>query len=448
MKHTLLIISLLVFSFVSHGQVRELQIDALSNSIVRTVDDEYRLIYTEIAPGIGHFILYCQETADAIAFKLPDKWSIRDVRIWDKKEAYFCGTYDDHGLIGKFDIFSLFSGSSGIDYALCIGVSHMGYVYLDDLKRLDLFQTSGPSGDTVNMAIVGASTFFDPGTTQGTSVSSARFDGTLWEINTFFNKGYEYNYTDIACLDDVIVAAATDPNGKGCYLRTYRSTYSDFLSNYYINGTIYKIDYQMPEGDVLVAHASGNTSVFAHYDNTPGAVVSTVLHEVYIDPATGVPPATIPTWRTDPASTVPYGVQWKMHELNVAQDKYPYLLQKADYPAAAYTGIHDWLLEMQLIHAPYAASAWFPDLCTAHSMDLEMSYYQPLVSGEKTRLRLYHAPWTPAVTPCTPFSSIMVKYDNASSMICHTDTSTDPMSVPNDVFMPTLYPIDIEDICY
>ena len=444
-RRKVLIFILLFVSFgMAQAQVNEFNIGAANNSIIRAVDSAYQLVYTEDASGQGSFLLFRQGGATAMAFDLPVDLHIHDVRIWNQSEAYFCGTEKANGVVGKFDIFSLFFGSGVVDYAIYLGSSLHGYVRVHDLKRLNLFESNDLWGSTVNMALIGTSTFFDPGTTQGTSVSSAWFDGSMWHMNTFFNKGYDYIYTDVTCLDDVVVATASDSNGHGCYFRTYMAV-NDFLAHYYINGILYEVVYQTPVGDVLAAHSVGNKMVLAHYDEVSG--MGTVLHEVTINPFTGEPLSLIPSWNTHPGSVPPYGSSWHLYELGVVQGMYPYLLQKAEYVSTSYTGVHDWLARFQLNPLPYTASLWYPDQFRAQSMDIDSQFQQPLLSGQMSLLRTYQAPWQASITACVPYSTVDVQYVTASWKKVYTDSSYDRKELNNIVHVPVLYQVIVRPLC-
>ena len=110
-RFIILIFSMLIYSVPSVAQVREFQIGARNNSIIRSVDDEHVLIYTQPVVDSGYFILYKRSDNTALAISLPIKWEIRDVRIHNGNEAYFCGTDGSRGLIGMFDIPQFFFGN-------------------------------------------------------------------------------------------------------------------------------------------------------------------------------------------------------------------------------------------------------------------------------------------------------------------------------------------------
>lgn len=83
MKRFIILIfsALFLFSGMVRAQVNEFNISAANNSIIRSVDDERQLIYTEISSSEAFFILYRNGFSSAKAFKLPKGWQIHDVRI-------------------------------------------------------------------------------------------------------------------------------------------------------------------------------------------------------------------------------------------------------------------------------------------------------------------------------------------------------------------------------
>lgn len=198
----LIILSSFFFSTAASAQVTELHIGANLNSIVRNVDETTQLIYTEVSPTESYFVLYHEGHPTADVFRLPSNHSpfhIKDVRI-NEREAYFCGTADGMGMVGKFDIPDVFSGTGQVDYGF-LGFTSDNTVYVDSLCRLELYN----AGIRVCMAMVGVARY-DGMTTS--PVVSARLIGTSWKFYTDAQKD-EYRFTDISCLDDMIVASGT-----------------------------------------------------------------------------------------------------------------------------------------------------------------------------------------------------------------------------------------------
>jgi len=196
MKRILFIIIVLVASATLQAQVREFQISAQSNSIIRTVDDAHVLIYTQSSIDSGFFIYYKKGDNTALAFRVPTKWEIHDVRIHKGVEAYFCGT-TGNGLIGMFNIASVFSGTGSVNYTVC-GWTEREYVLPIDLKRLDLFEYGGQ----VHMAMTGSSLWFNPTMLPNTTVMSAYLNGGNWHYCCYCNKDQYVAFTDIVYNDD------------------------------------------------------------------------------------------------------------------------------------------------------------------------------------------------------------------------------------------------------
>ena len=177
---------MLVCSAVSVAQVTELSINASANSIIRSVDGEHVLVYTETATGDGYFLLYRDGDPTAQAFQVENSAKVRDVRIGEDMIAYFCGTClgGTMGLVGMFDIAAVFSGTDNVYYGFCDWSGLLYRLKPTDLKRLDLFDSAG----VVGMAMVGDSKT-DLGLIEdGTTVASAWFDGS-WHMCAYLNKG-------------------------------------------------------------------------------------------------------------------------------------------------------------------------------------------------------------------------------------------------------------------
>ena len=191
MKRIVLIFFLLVATLTTHAQVREFQIGALQNSIVRSVYADYQLIYTQPTVDSGFFILYRAGDPTAQAFRVPDKWEIHDVRIHNGAQVFFCGRCGGQALVGSFVIPVAFSGAGGLDYYLC-GWSNGGYVLPTDFQRMDLYR----SGDTVCMAMTGTSMWFRTSPQPNTTVASAYFIGSTCYMKFYINKGYYIKFTD------------------------------------------------------------------------------------------------------------------------------------------------------------------------------------------------------------------------------------------------------------
>ena len=129
-----------------------------------------------------------------------------------------------------------------------------------------------------------------------TTVMSAYWDASgNCSYHCFCNKDMSMSFTDVACLDEVIVAVGTDPQGEGCYMKTFERQ-DDFPVNPIDHGKKISIDFERPMGDVLAEYKEGNTMVLSQYNKITSGI-STVLYRTEVSPTTGRPTTTaIDTW--------------------------------------------------------------------------------------------------------------------------------------------------------
>lgn len=217
MKRIVLIFFLLVATLATHAQVQEFQIGAQSNSIVRSVMGDSVLIYTEVSPTEAYFLLYVDGNTTAQAFQLlPGEYvQVRDVRIHDGKYAYFCGTKlaGSLAVVGRFDINDVFSGTGSVEWGIFQWVPYSSTLFVTDMTRLDLFEYQ----DTVRMAMVGK-TVYDWGVPlQGTTVASAWFDGSNWQLNMELDNPDEKVNVAAVCIygKPLVFRVKTDSMARG-----------------------------------------------------------------------------------------------------------------------------------------------------------------------------------------------------------------------------------------
>ena len=439
MKRIVLIFFMLVATPATHAQVREFQIGALQNSIVRSVYADYQLIYTQPTVDSGFFILYRAGDPTAQAFRVPDKWEIHDVRIHNGAQVFFCGRCGGQALVGSFVIPVAFSGAGGLDYYLC-GWSNDGYVLPTDFQRLDLYR----SGDTVCMAMTGTSMWFKTSPQPNTTVASAYFIGSTCYIRCYNNKGHYIKFTDVACLDDMIVAVGTDTSGNGCLVKTF-GKWAEFPNHPLTPSYMVSLDYESPVGDVLAVHRGGDTAVLAQY-NDNGTTVSTVLYDVPFSPFTGVPTMTSPGVRKSSMPTYqPYGPSWRMLELNWLSG-YAWLLQRSEYGVNPTLGVIDWL-----VRVPFGGSGpvwmWHPQSCNAQSLDINVARHLPSLSGENTWLRLYDAVWYPNSTACYDFWNSAFVPNTARWHLEETDDPTDWIRKKTTPYSVNVFNVRVDRVC-
>lgn len=435
MKRIFLIIFSLLFSWTVTAQVREVQIAANVNSIVRQLDDTTVLMYAEGgAPSVGSFLLYEDGDVSAQVLTLPTYMHVRDMRIWDKQYAYFCGYIDWIGsstlaMVGCFDIAATSGGAGNIDWAYFSSSSPSSCPEPTAMRRLELFET----GDTVCMAMVGDAIF---GGDSITTVMSAHKTGSSsWMASVLIHKG-DYKFTDLTVLRHLVVAVGTYAADTGCIVEPFRRTLyfpAQPLDPYWAH----RFDFGSPVGEVLVAQEHGDIAVMAHYDQADG--LRTVLQRTAFDTTTGVP-TVLQALVVPPASTETYDAGKRLWELTVAGGD-SYLLQRGCYPA--WPGINDWRIKVSL---PWSASVdgWRLFWEKAYSLDVTSARW---VTTRENQLRLQGPQWMPGTEEC-------YKHETISGTITFSVVQKpyfEPYSaVPNVNSWPfsiTLSKVEVTEIC-
>ena len=414
MKKTFLVmVAMLLLAAGARAQVTQFNIGGRDNSIVRAVDAENILIYTEDATGNGWFLLYHDGDDTARAFQLPTYFPmwVNDVRIDRQREAFFCGGIiyggDTCGLVGSFKINDVFYSGGMPSYGWAIWDSTQ-WMHPTDFQRLKLFNVSGQ----VCMAMTGISEFDYGEQIMPTSVSSAWFDGSFWKICTFTHKNEPMSFTDIACLDNSIVAVGHGLYDSSCYIKTFRPAL-DFPSQPCYTNVVFRIDYGVAAGNVLVTQLAADTALLAVFDQ--GDNLRTILHRVEFDP--GGKPVKFDAWVTNPASSHTYSSSWRQRELAVS-DNGVWLLQQSAYPLALPdTTLGDWLLRfgLPLSSGTLSIDTWRPAYGVQSSIDMNFLSSMPWTSLSSPRLRIYHPAWSLTDNDCGRYYVWNVDHKQLSS---------------------------------
>lgn len=438
-RKTLLFIVLSFLStFAVYGQVTEFGIGADSYPIIRSLPSKANLILTKGTSGNDVFILHTDNQPVAQSFELYPGVKVHDVRIWNNEYAYFCGTYEplDWGIVGRFNIADVFNGTGNISFGAFDWVDS-GFIKASDLKRLELYKL----GTTAGMAMVGDAVFDSLHPEPTTTVASAYFDGANWQLCTYMRKPDTVRFTDIACLDNIIVAVGSDTSGAGCFVKTFFSA-ANFPLYPCMPGEFVRILYGNPVGDVLVKKTLRDTAVIAHLDNTLGT--RTVFHKVPVDQITGIPTITALTWVTATAPSVISNQRvWELATLgNTA-----YLLQNAPLPSAPPTTNHCWIAHCSLTPAPtttlYAHNPTYDRAC---SMDLDVDIAKPRIACQSPYLLTYGTQWNASTGNCSVFTTTLLErvYPGKRKHKMPEFASTRSSIIP---YIPFIEPIPATIIC-
>ena len=399
----LLIFSILICSAVSVAQVREFQIGAKENSIVRTVKGDSVLFFAKDTTGDTWFILYDESNASTKAFQFDIGFDVKvfDVKIYDENTAYFCGTIDwmgtsgERGLVGVFKVPDVFSGIGLVQCAVLMG-NTVQKLYPMDLYRLDLLDSAG----NICMAMTGKADYEGIGMYINTVVS-AYYDGITWHSWILGHKG-GVRFTDIACLDHLVAATGTYSSGTGCIVKTFRPTLS-FPRDVFPIYDSYHLLYGIPAGTVLITKEKRDTAVVAHFDISSG--VSTVLHRLPFNASSGSPILPVATMKTTPPSGMPFDTNWRMRELTVVKGE-TFLLQSSAFPPEPDVSFRDWRLKT-IVPYSLAIEGWTPAEGIQRSMDVTTAMKTSSFSMGNFGYLQMHGPSWPTEDNACQINSLM-----------------------------------------
>ena len=448
-----LIVSMMLCTTLSVAQVQEFQIGAQSNSIVRIVKGDSVLVYTEVSPTEAYFLLYVDGDASAQAFQLLPGYNVqvRDVRIHNGETAYFCGTMgsglfiNNFAAVGQFNIADIFSGTGQILWTFFPDwMGHDGLM-VTDLKRLDLVKCH----DTVCMAMTGKSLYGYGIALPSTTVASAWIDDSFnWHLNAHTNRYLKMTFTDVTCMNRMILAVGSSLYDTGCYVKPFHVT-PDFPAHPVATDIMWGLSYGSPVGEILARRMTKDSVVIAHFDNSSG--VGVVFHLLSLN-SSGVPSVPTKTWKTVSLPTSVYGTGQKLKELNSVGET-AFLLHTNEYPLSGYPAMLDWVLALNynnytLSPAPIVYTPlkmWQPPLGKIHSMDAGAASMR-LSANNYTSLATYgpHPLWE---NPCFYPDSAGPLYSTAGSFARDIVDETVSDTVSSLFLVPELFQVDVNTIC-
>ncbi|MBR3725564.1 MAG: hypothetical protein IKN11_09290 [Bacteroidales bacterium] len=239
--------------------------------------------YMEDPTGDGYFFLKGNGILVTRA-AFPSGITVNDFRI-NNDSVFFCGVDNtsSHGIVGFFDIASLFAGTGSFNYStLNTSVSTPTSLHFDPYpKRMDLFTFGG----STHIAFVGDMliTNSSSGTTATSTIGCAYWDGTNWNMDFHINSVGNLKYTDIAASCSYVAAVAT--NGSPDYLVQVFKLSNDFVTTPLNFGNVFQVSSFAPLGDILLDDISATDFVLAYHYND-GGVPCTKLQQFRVIPAT------------------------------------------------------------------------------------------------------------------------------------------------------------------
>ncbi len=364
----MILIAMMAVSMTSFSQVYEVPYLETTGTLVRWWRDSTMVVYVDSLGESRGFLLYTQGQPVAQFASLPNSVVVHDMRIVEDN-AYFCGTKLGVAVVGSFQITNVFAGIEPIHYCAFFGDPSL-LLATEDFKRLEVFQYYGMKV----MALVGETMM---GSVPSTTVASVYQAGGWWYMNYLYNKDTVVRYTDISCLDDMVVAVGTRADHRGCCFRSFYRTPS-FPYNPIVTPAEATeiIASERAVEKVLVRQISDNRMAVSYHggENSP----NTWLHDITMSPVTGQPTAVPMSFWLPPTPSYTYGMGWDLQELACRGGKV-YILEKG---AHAGQGIQSWIQEWDPVTALPVFRSWKFTSTQLHSADVEGVGGRPVTSGE------------------------------------------------------------------
>ena len=347
------------------------------DAIVRSVNDSLTLLYAYDGGVADRFLVY-DGSPTVSSFKAPAGLIVHDVAVLDGF-AYFCGEIGGHGVVGFFNVVDAYVNgitdmnytdlSSDFDSVMCLNAL--------SLSRLDVFRV----GSMVCIAAIGTSTIGCLNPYSSSIILSAILPagGATWNCHYYFSKDPWLHFSDIACLDDLIVVAGCDINSRDCYLKAFHRVVG-FVQwmNSLTPGFAWKVDAVPAMGPVLLEKIKSDVFVASQFSKSR---VSTVLHRLEVS-TLGSLFAFDSTTITSPSTLDYSGYPWELHDMAYdAQSASIHLLEMSD-PAITHNGFESWLFSFPLSATPAPVDATLLTQGNQFSLDLSAGTSLPITSGQ------------------------------------------------------------------
>lgn len=361
------------------------------NSIVRVYEGGQTVVYNRQTNDIGQFLLVDYGQSAVSVFDMPNAdMDVLDFEIMGDT-VWFCGVYKNAsftggsaGLVGMFDIHGAFAGAEQVNYVVLSNwiqfiqsLPPEEELYVSRLTKLDVFHDTemGTVAAMIGDVYLYHSTMF-----QRVATLSAYMlpYSSVWQVYSSFPKDGRKVFTDIACLDDMIVTVGHGLSNTHCITKTYRRTYDfpDRAFNLYTFDSIYYAGAD-PEGTVLATHVEGNVVGMAQLDKKPG----TLLHVLEFSNTTGHPAMIYtPSRKTYYAGCDIGSCSWKLEELRYSRENGTFhVLERGVLPGDSTLGTLLWKFPL-VYNGEYAAEVQQMSDLTQTSMDVDV-YSHPVMSG-------------------------------------------------------------------
>lgn len=421
----------------AEAQVYESSVLSGQGQIVRRASVKEELVYMKGTNGMGYFVLV--ENGGMAWFELLKGMDVKDFEM-DGNMVYFCGSMGSYALVGLFDYDKVFRQGGAYEYVVCNSstTNENYYVKVGEFSRLDYFYDNGK----LNLALIGSGVIDQFLFLNRTIVTSVYISGSTWNFHYYYNKDGLIRYTDIACLDSVVVAVGTDSNGYHCTAKAFVQQQNFPL--YFLGGTTAQRIYFHEIGtQPLITRVGMDMAVVTHYTDNH---ITTVAHRLAFNPVTGDATPYEPSLHYTYHSTLPMNY-FQMYDLrNDHIGQYVYVMEYSDMGTATMTNN---VLQIPKIGSPTPLPVIEAPVGRQVSFDCNrMISPRFALAGYGTggALRVYYNMLPPS--QCMPDTQMTVKYGTPTIEKVMSNPEAPSKDYPPEQVKPTIYKNEMTDICH
>lgn len=408
----------------SLAQVIDVPSIAAKTSLIRSYTPGKNLLYAHNTGGQKYICL--TDNTSTSYFILPFSYAINDIEVRGDT-AFFCGTYawgSQQAMYGFFCISDVFYGSGSMHAFVC-SPTPPSPIISSEFTKLDILNNTG----NVSFAFIATLTLSSGNTV--TAVASMNNIGTPVFFN--YTPNNQINYTDICCLDDMVVAVGQDYHHSDCITKAYHPI-PNFVTAPYSTTSAFSItNYECPYsgGPFFIKNATENRAAISMHTIRNA---STIIYKLLFHPSTGQPSAYLPATRTIVPWVDPYDpTSWKLYEMIYdGSTRTMYLLENGRHLP---TGTFErWLLPFSMTTTETSINGITLSIGDQMSLDIEAGTSYPITSGiSSLAMPCYYYEVNPNANNCqflyhVPTKPIEVSISEQTYTFATISTATMPLS--------------------
>lgn len=426
----------------SHAQIVE-GIDEfpgipIGNTIVRTIDEEKSLIYSDDGTK-RQFILYEHASNQAYRAPLMPDVIVKDFEILNGW-AYFCGEIYWSGaivgLVGQFDIANVFYNGGTIYYCPMDFLPSPWHVEIVDAQRMAVYD----DGTDVFIYATGLGEHGYPA--PPSYIASTLFSAKMnlpaqeWNFCINYNKDQKLNYIDIDCTENYVGFTAVD-SVDSVYIGI--SKHPDFCFFYAGAPDIYAIGTHAEKEKVLITGMKNDRFTVAYQPK----------HSRWIEFVQVPLPITNPFKAndTDSAQNAPAYYDWALRELRYSNitDK---VLLVGEMDFLPCDRMDSWIVDYDwtgVINSRIPAQLGMP-----HSVDKHINSSRFISTGENLNGDLMFAVddiLSPVTESCFETCQVTAEWNDRPHKWDYANTDETRWKRSTEVYIPEITPIDVSIMC-